>query len=64
MTFVRSILILITSILLILVPYSWGHALSNHHRTPVIVGIGALVLACALIFLLTRRRADSAPGFR
>lgn len=58
MTVIRSLLILLTSVLFILVPYSWGHALSNHHRTPVLVGAGALVVAITLIFLLSRGSAD------
>ncbi len=59
MTFLRSILVLITSIVLILVPYAWGHALSNHHSTPVVVGAGAAVLTLAFAFVLTRRRSDA-----
>ena len=55
MTFFRSLLILVTCVLLIGVPYSLGHALSNHHTTPVIVGIACLVLAVGLSFALTRR---------
>ena len=60
MTFLRSIMILLVSALLILVPYSFGYALSNHHTRPVIVGAVALVLTLALAFLLTRRRASHA----
>lgn len=63
MTFFRSILILVTAVALILVPYAFGHALSNHHTNPVIVGAGALVLAIALTVVLTRRRGQTgAPG--
>ena len=57
MTFFRSILILIAAVLAIGVPYAFGHALSNHHLTPVIVGAGCLVLTVALSFVLTRKRA-------
>ena len=56
MTFFRSILILITAVLAMGAPYAWGHALSNHHVTPVIVGAVCLVLTIALSFVLTRKR--------
>ncbi len=53
---------LLAAIALLLVPYSLGHALSNHHTTPVIFGIVALVVLSGLALFLTRRRqhADSA----
>ena len=61
MTFFRSILVLLVSVLLVLVPYSFGYALSNHHTTPVIVGCVALLLAVAVGFVLTRHgRATAA----
>ncbi|HEU5209752.1 MAG TPA: LPXTG cell wall anchor domain-containing protein [Longimicrobiales bacterium] len=62
MTFIRSVLVLLAAIALLLVPYSLGHALSNHHTTPVIFGIVALVVLSGLALFLTRRRqhADSA----
>ena len=58
MTFLRSIMVLLIAELLVLVPYSFGYALSNHHTRPVIVGSAALVLTIALGYLLTRRRAS------
>lgn len=59
MTFVRSILILLTAIVAVGVPYAFGYALSNHHATPVIVGAACLVLTVAFGFLLTRSRRTS-----
>jgi len=61
MTFFRSLLVLAAAIALLLVPYSLGHALSNHHTTPVILGVAALVVLAGIAFFLTRRRghADS-----
>ena len=51
-------MVLLIAALLVLVPYSFGYALSNHHTRPVIVGSAALVLTIALGYLLTRRRAS------
>ena len=59
MTFFRSLLILIAAIALLLVPYSFGHALSNHHTNPVITGSIALVVLVSIVFLLTRRRGHA-----
>ncbi len=59
MTVFRSILILAAAVALILVPYAFGHALSNHHTTPVILGAGALVLAVVLSLALTRRSGQT-----
>ena len=62
MTFFRSLLVLMAAISLLLVPYSWGHALSNHHTKPIMVGGIALVVLLALSFYLTRGggRAEAA----
>jgi len=62
MTFFRSLLVLAAAICLLLVPYSLGHALSNRHTTPVMVGVGALVLLSGLVFYLTRPRAQANPA--
>lgn len=59
MTFFRSLLILAAAITLLLTPYSFGHAISNHHTKPVIVGLVALAVVTSLAFLLTRRRGSS-----
>jgi hypothetical protein len=59
MTFVRSILVLLAAVVLILVPYAWGYALSNHHTTPVIVGVAALLATIFFAFILTRRRGEN-----
>jgi len=59
MTFFRSLLVLAAAIALLLVPYSLGHALSNHHTTPVILGVVALVALAGIAFFLTRRRAHA-----
>ena len=59
MTFLRSILILLTAVVATGVPYAFGHALSNHHTTPVIVGAACLLLTLAFGFVLTRRRRAS-----
>jgi multisubunit Na+/H+ antiporter MnhG subunit len=62
MTFFRSILVLLAAIALLLVPYSLGHALSNHHTTPVIFGVVALVVLSGLAFFLTRRGRRTDPA--
>ncbi|MHB1168810.1 MAG: hypothetical protein ACYC28_05960 [Longimicrobiales bacterium] len=59
MTFFRSLLMLAGAISLLLTPYSFGHAISNHNTKPVIVGLIALTVLLALTFFLTRRRGSS-----
>jgi hypothetical protein len=60
MTILRSLLILVTAVAAIGVPYAFGHALSNHSTTAVLVGAGSLVLAVAFGFLLARGGAGQA----
>ena len=51
MTFLGSILLLVSICLVVALPYGVGHGLALHHNEPIIIGVAAGLLGLALFAL-------------
>ena len=57
MTFLRSILLLLSICLFVAMPYGIGHGLAAHNRNAVIIGLVLGAVGIVLFFLQRDRRA-------
>jgi hypothetical protein len=63
MTFLRSILLLVSVCLFVAMPYAIGHALASHNQRAALAGLVAGATAIALFFLQRRSKPGAAkPG--
>lgn len=54
MSFLRSIVLLTSVVLLVAFAYFTGYGLATHHTMPIVYGVVLLAAGAALVFLQTR----------